>query len=585
MENLYTRIRNFKLPKKSEVNSVFFSFSKKEQMVFFVLVVVLFLSTVLILESINKHFMVSVPLRGGNVSEGIVGVPRFINPVLAYSDVDQGLVSLVYSGLMRKNKDGDLVPDLAEKYEISESGLSYTFTLKNNLYFQDGTPLTIDDIVFTINKVKDPVIKSPQKINWDGVSVQALDENTIQFTLKQPYASFLESTTLGILPKHTWDESLIELNDANTNPVGSGPFMINRANKQTSGIIDHYKLVPFDKFALGKPYIEKINLYFFKNEDELIKAFLDKKVDIISSITPKNAEILEEKKQNIESSVLPRVFGLFFNQNVNQIFLDKAVVTAINDVIDKDKIVRDVLLGYGVAIDSPIPPNMLQYQKPLDKTTVSREEVLQKVQDDLAKAGWKRGEDGFLEKTVTEKKKKSTTKLEFSISTGNIDELAKTAELIKQDLQAVGMRVDVKTFDIGNLNQSVIRPRKYDALLFGEIINHESDLFAFWHSSQRKDPGLNVAMYTNAKVDKILEDAFVTVDEDARVKKYLQFEDEVRKDTPAVFLYSPKFIYVISTNLKNFKMDRIISPADRYVNAYSWYSQTENVWKIFTSTP
>src|SRR6185369_17927164 len=116
--------------------------------------------------------------------------------------------------------------------------------------------------------------------------------------------------------------------------------------------------------------------------------------------------------------------------------------------------------------------------------------------------------------------KKDVRKLQFSISTGNAPELAKTAELIKDDLAAVGIKVDIKTFETGNLNQNVIRPRKYDALLFGEIINNESDLFAFWHSSQRKDPGLNVAMYTNAKVDKILEDAFVTADEETRVKKY-----------------------------------------------------------------
>ena len=143
------------------------------------------------------------------------------------------------------------------------------------------------------------------------------------------------------------------------------------------------------------------------------------------------------------------------------------------------------------------------------------------------------------------------------------------------------MKVDVKTFEVGNLNQSVIRPRKYDALLFGEIINHESDLFAFWHSSQRKDPGLNVAMYTNAKVDKILEDASITIDEQQRIKKYAQFEAEVKKDMPAIFLYSPNFIYVVSQNLKGLSILNITSPKDRFSNVYLWYTETENVWKIF----
>src|SRR3989344_3171346 len=545
MENFYNRIRRLKiigkLPSKKEINSVFASFSKNEKIIFIGLVVLLLFSTVAILESINKSFMIEVPRQGGSVSEGIVGTPRFINPVLANSPADRDLVALIYSGLMRQSPDGTLILDLAEKYENSKDGLTYTFTLKNNLYFQDGKPVTIDDILFTINTVKDPIIKSPYKVSWDGVNVEKIDEKTIRFTLKQAYASFLENVTLGIMPAYLWKGSPIELNEKNTTPVGSGPYAIKNVSKQPSGIIDSYELVPFKKFALGEPYIKNIILRFYQNEDDLIKAILDKEVSQISSITPANAEILKEKNYQIYSAILPRVFGLFFNQNQNQLFVDKIVVRAINQAIDKERILQDVLLGYGIVIDNPIPPNVIQYQKLNGKNNASREEIIKKVQSDLAKAGWKVGADGFLEKTKNEKKKKIITKLEFSISTGNAPELAKTAELIKQDLQAVGIKVDIKTFEIGNLNQGVIRPRQYDALLFGQIINHESDLFAFWHSSQRRDPGLNIAMYTNAKVDKILEDAFITVDEKSRIEKYGQFAREIEKDVPAVFLYSPDF--------------------------------------------
>jgi len=585
MENLYTRLRNFKLPKKKEINLVLSSFSKKEWVVFVGLLMVLFLSTILILKNINESFMVTVPLRGGSISLGVVGIPRFINPILANGEADQDLVSLIYSGLMRKNGNGELIPDLAEKYEKSENGLVYTFTLKDNLYFQDGKPITALDVLFTINKIKDSIIKSPHKVDWDGVSVEKIDEKTIKFTLKQPYASFLENTTLGIMPAYLWNDSPLELNNANTNPIGSGPYMISLVNKQSSGIIDYYELKPFKKFILGEPYIKNINLHFYQNEDDLVKALVNKEVEEISSITPLNAEVLKEKNYQVESAVLPRVFGLFFNQNQNQLFTDKTIVRAIDQAIDKEKIVKEVFLGYGVVIDNPIPPNMVEYQTLNTQISTPRQDLLQKVQNDLSKAGWKKNLDGFLEKTTTNKEKKVITKLEFSISTGNVEELIKTAELIKQDLAVIGIKVEIKTFETGNLNQNVIRPRKYDVLLFGEIINHESDLFAFWHSSQRKDPGLNVAMYTNAKVDKILEDASVIVDEQSRIKKYIQFSDEIKKDMPAVFLYSPDFIYIMSKNLKNFKMDHIISSSDRYLNAYSWYTQTEKVWKIFFPTP
>jgi len=528
--------------------------------------------------------MVSIPLRGGSISEGIIGTPRFINPILANSPADQDMVALIYSGLMRKNTDGTLTPDLAEKYSMSKDGLTYTFTLKNKIYFQNGEPVTADDVVFTVNEAKDTTIASPHQIDWSGVTAKKIDNKTIQFTLKQPYPSFLQNATLGIMPQFLWNNSAIELNNANINPIGSGPYMVKNVNKEPSGVIDSYELTSFKEFVLGEPYIKNMNLYFYSNEDDLVKALQDGTVSQISSITPLNANILKERNYQIESSVLPRVFGLFFNQNQNILFTDKVITKSIDQIIDKDKIIREVLFGYGVSIDDPIPPNMIAYQQLADNTTLTRDQILQNVQNNLAKDGWSKGADGFLQKTTTGKnKKKTTTSLEFSISTGNTPELAKTAELIKQDLSTVGMKVDIKTFDVGNLNQSVIRPRSYDALLFGEIINRESDLFAFWHSSQRKDPGLNVAMYTNVKVDKILEDASTNIDEQSRIKEYIQFENEIAKDIPAVFLYSPNFIYVVSPNVQGLSIDHITSPADRFSNVYSWYTETENVWKIFNN--
>jgi len=587
MENPYNRIRRLKailkLPEKSQINSALSSFSKKERIIFSALVIILVLSTISILESINKHFMVSVPAYGGSISEGVIGTPRFVNPVLAFSDADQDLVSLIYSGLTRKSPDGNLIPDLAEKYEISNDGLSYTFTLKNNIYFHDGKPVTVDDIIFTIDKLKDSVIKSSRRGNWESVTVIKIDEKTIKFILKQSYASFLENTTLGIMPSYLWKDSPIELNNTNTNPIGSGPYMVSSVNKQSSGAIDYYELTAFKKFALDRPYIKNISLHFYLNEDSLIKALENKEVDQISSITPLNAGFLRDAGHRVESTALPRVFGLFFNQNINQLFVDKTVINAINQAIDKDKIVREVLGGYGVVIDDPIPPSIIEYQKSNKKNDLPRGEILKKIQESLAKGGWEKNSDGFLEKTVTEKKKKTIMALEFSISTSNAPELIKTAALIKQDLEAVGMKVEIKTFEVNGLNQDVIRPRKYDVLLFGQIINNESDLFAFWHSSQRRDPGLNVSMYTNANVDKILENAFVTIDKEARSKKYVQFEDEIKKDMPVVFLYTPKFIYIVSNNLKGILMNNITSSSNRFLDIYSWYTKKNNVWRIFTN--
>jgi len=580
MKNFYSYILNL-LPPKNEIKKAISHFSKREYFVFLGFVAILIISTLMILENINKSFMVNVAMKGGSISEGIVGTPRFINPILANSLADQDLVSLIYSGLMRKNSDGSLTPDIALKYEVSKDNLTYTFTLKDKIYFHDEKPITVDDIIFTINKIKDPIIKSPKKGSWEGITISKIDEKTIKFTLKQPYSSFLENTTLGIMPEYLWNASPLELNDMNTQPVGSGPYKVSKVSKQSTGLINYYDLVPFKEFNFNEPYIN-ITLHFYPNEEDQISALEKGEVDQISSITPANAKVLEEKGYRIESLTLPRVFGLFFNQNQNQIFTDKNIIKAIDLAVNKDTIVNDVLLGYGVVINDPIPPNMIDYQKLNKEDNATYIENIKKAENILSKDGWKKDENGFLQKTTKLKGKKTTTNLEFSISTGNAPELSKSAELIKQNLENIGMKVVIKTFEIGNLNQGVIRPRKYDALLFGQIINHESDLFAFWHSSQRKDPGLNVAMYTNANVDKILEDAFITIDEKSRIKKYAQFEDEIKKDMPSVFLYSPNFIYVISKNLQGFSLNHITAPSDRFLSSYLWYTKTDNVWKIFS---
>lgn len=583
MENSVGPKSNFLLPGKRELTQAINSLSKREWFLFAGLVLILVGSALAILQMLNRSFMASVPIEGGGISEGIIGTPRFVNPVLAFTDTDRDVATLVYSGLMRRNTDGSLVPDLAEKYEVSPDGLIYTFTLKNEIFFHDGKPITVDDIVFTVSAVKDPVIKSPRKGNWDGVEVTKTNERTVVFSLKQPYASFLENATLGIIPAHIWNTSSpIELNEANTNPTGSGPYRVNSFVKNGGGTISSYELSAFKKFALGKPYVKNITLRFYQNEDELMSAVEKGEVDQAGSLSPANAEKLKEKKFRVKSSALPRVFGLFFNQNQNQIFLDKSVIRAINKAVDKDRIINDVLLGFGRAINTPIPPNMTGYQNLTNTEDRSREEILEEIRNDLSKAGWTAGESGYLEKTETVNKKKTVRTLEFSISTSNAPELSKAAELVRQDLSALGMKVEVKTFDIGNLNQSVIRPRKYDALLFGEIIQNDTDLYAFWHSSQRLDPGLNVALYTNTTVDKLLEEAFVTTDPLERAKKYAQFESEIDKDMPAVFLYSPDFIYVVDDKVQGLSIAKIISPASRFWNANSWYIKTDNVWKIFS---
>ncbi|MBI5005465.1 MAG: hypothetical protein HZC03_02590 [Candidatus Lloydbacteria bacterium] len=561
------------------------SFSPKENRIFKMLIIVAVVSGVSFLWGIHRSSLETIPAHGGSLTEGILGTPRFINPLLAISDADRDMTALVYSGLMRLSSDDILIPDLAETYTVSPDGLTYTFTLRKNIFFHDNSPVTSSDVLFTILKAQESAIKSPRRANWDGISVKTDGPNTVIFTLKQPYAPFLENTTLGILPKHVWESVNAEqfsLSQLNISAVGSGPYEIKNITKNTAGIPEQSTVTSFKKFALGEPYLSAIHIKFYPNEKELLAAYQSRSIESVGAVPPSLAELLSNQNERIETSPLPRVFGVFLNQNQQPLFTNAAVRHALDIVTDRQRIIKEVLHGYGTPLSGPLPNGSLGYEKSNENhISFSFDEKKQKGEAlaILAKDGWKpSAKDGILEK----KTKKGMLRLAFSIATSDIAELKQTAELLKTMWESIGAQVTLRVFEIGDLNQNIIRPRKYDALFFGEIIGRDSDPFAFWHSSQRLDPGLNIALYANITADKLLEDARVFSDKDVRINKYQAFQKEVRKDAPAVFLYTPEFIYTLPRAIKGFSMGSITISADRFASVYKWYIETDHVWKIFT---
>src|SRR3990172_6306803 len=364
MEKFKSLLVDLKLPAKDEIRKALNSLTKKEYLAFLLLFAVLCVSTVILVSKINGLFLEEVPIPGGSLKEGVIGTPRFVNPVLSLSDAGKDLTALVYSGLMRKENNGELALDLAEKYEISKDGLIYTFTLKENIFFHDKTPISADDVVFTINKIKDPNIKSPKKLNWEGVTATKIDDRTVEFMLKQPYSSFLNNATIGILPAHLWKNITPEefsFSELNIKAVGSGPYKIKTIKNKSTGVPDYYELQSFSRFALGKPYINNLTINFYPGENELLKALHSGDIEQASAITPERAQELKDKGFRIKTAVLPRIFGIFFNQNQTSLFADKTVIEAIELAIDKDQIIQEVLSGYATIIYSPIPKNMIDY--------------------------------------------------------------------------------------------------------------------------------------------------------------------------------------------------------------------------------
>ncbi len=557
------------------------TFSAREKVAFLIVSGIVCVSTLVVLWNISGIFLEEVPARGGSLSEGVIGTPRFINPLLALSDADRDLTQLIYSGLMRATASGTLIPDLAEQYEISPDGLVYTFTLKEDLTWHDRKPITSDDVVFTINRIKDSSLRSPKRASWEGVTVEKVDERTMRFVLPQSYSPFLENTTLGILPKHVWENissDQFSFSMLNVEPIGSGPYKIRAIKKNQSGIPEYYDLVPFNNFALGRPYINNIRMRFYANSETALLAFEGGDTGAAATVSPERAAAFSERGRRVITYTLPRVFGVFLNQNQNPIFTEKAVREALYASIDRDRVVQDILNGYGTPLYGPLPPGSLGFAyEPLPSDTTlppaERAEAL------LEKAGWKKdAETGIRQKTIS---KKNIRVLEFSITTSEADELKEVASALKESWEKIGARIDIKIFKASDLNQNVIRSRKYDALFFGEIIGRESDPFAFWHSSQRNDPGLNIALYANITADKLLEQGRIASDVHDREKIYQQFEEEVRNDTPFIPLYSPDFIYIVPANIRGITSGTITTPSERFLDVYAWHTRTDRVWKIF----
>lgn len=570
------------LPFIDKLDDIYRAFSPSGRALFLFFSGLLIISSVSLFYMMNESLLSPVAGYGGSLTEGIIGSPRFINPVLATSDADRDLTVLIYSGLLRADASGNYVPNLAENYTISSDGLVYTLTLRKDATFSDGKPLTAEDVLYTVSRIQDPALKSPLRASWLGVVAEAPDSRTIRFTLKEAYAPFIENLTLGILPKHLWQTVSSEefpFSELNTSPVGSGAFVIKDIVRTSSGIPASYDLVPFSKYIPGRAYLSHLILKFYQSESALVAALRAGQIEAASGLSP---ALLPDMPGNVVvRAPLNRVFGVFFNQNEAEVLRDIDVRTALQMAVDRQELVRRVLGGYGTPISDPVPPSISVGASAVTPSASSTPAGPAAAKAYLIKKGWKENDAGTLTKVVGTGKTASTKTLSFSLATGNIPELRAAAEYLRETWSAVGAKIDVKIFDQGDLSQNVIRPRKYDALLFGEVVGRELDLYAFWDSSQRNDPGLNIALYANATVDKALTSLRSSQDPAERASLYRTLRNELRADIPAVFLYTPDFVYSVPNDIMGLRLGFIEAPSDRFSGAAQWHRETDLVWPLF----
>lgn len=305
--------------------------------------------------SYYKNHTKIVPALGGSYTEGIIGAPRYLNPILAQTnDADRDITEIIFSGLLKYDSSGNLIPDLTENYNIADAGKTYDFNIRKNAFWHDGQQVSADDIVFTIRLIQDQDYKSPLRLNWQGVEVEKTGDFSVRFKLKNAYAPFLNNLTFGVLPKHIWQNvyaSDFALNENNLKPIGSGPYVFRQLEKNKDGSITSIQLQASKNYYLNGPFIKQITFKFYPDEDKAITAWRRSEIQGLSYISAKNESVFENKQKNSVDTftiTLPRYFSVFINQTQNKALEDKNIRIALVQAIDRDKLIKEVAAGFAV---------------------------------------------------------------------------------------------------------------------------------------------------------------------------------------------------------------------------------------------
>ena len=511
----------------------------------------------------------SIPAKGGVLVEGVLGQPKLINPLYARSDTDKVLSSLVFSGLVGYNKQREITPCLAERWEVSADKKDYKFFLKKNIQWQDGMPFNAEDVIYTIAVLQNPDYNESLKSAWDGVVIEKVDDFTVIFHLPKAYPPFLENLTIGILPRHLWVDIAVKdfsLSTLNLNAVGTGPYKIDKLNKDKDGKTVSLKMAASEAYSQGAPYIENLEVKFYDQKEDLLKAFDTRDFSSFGMYASEGQEVSQETSGFNNYNVnLPQYVGLFFNTKRAIVLQDKAVREALAYATDKNEINQAANYGAGIVINSPILPGYLGYDSEVQKYDLD----LKTANSMLSQAGWSdQNNDGV--------KEKEDKKLIFQLIAPNDVQFDRVINRLQEEWGKIGVRLDVKRADSAQLENDYISPRNYDILLLGENIGTDPDPYSYWHSSQANSPGLNLALFQNGEADQLLEEARQSSDTNIRIKDYKRFQEIIAEEIPAIFLYQPVYVYKIYDSVKGIDLSGITNTWDRFYDVSDWYVKTRS---------
>ena len=509
--------------------------SKREQLILAgaSLIFLASLVTLGILYFQTKTYLVAA--EGGHFREGSVGQPVFINPALPSTEVDRDLSHIIFSS----------VNEIAEKIEPSENNTVWSVRLKEDIFWHDGERLTADDIIFTLEVIQDSEAGSPLLPSFQGVAAERVSELEVKFVLQGSYAFFGEDhlKNLRIIPKHIFADIPVQnfkLSAQGLRPIGSGPYEVVAHEKDTDGIITKIKLRANKNYFGEKPKINNVTFNFYRNEDELIRAYNLGQIDGFGLTTAEPVADKVKIRHRTYSLRAPRYYAIFINQTLAPEALKKlGVREALSATVDRGRLTQ-IFGGYTTPLYGP---------------TILTTNPVEEFDPALLRG------------------------LELDLVVPEEKFLIKTAEIVKENWEANGAKVNLQVFSVRDLAEQVLVDNNYELLLFGNITKENQDLFAFWHSSRRFYPDQNLSLYESDEVDDLLEEYRKTADPKERNNLLKETSDTIAEEVPAVFLYAPDYIYIASPQLGGFNEANIIGTReDRFNGIENWYVKTRRVF-------
>jgi peptide/nickel transport system substrate-binding protein len=482
---------------------------------------------------------------GSTLIKAGIADASYLNPVLATDSASGEINDLVYNGLVKYDKDLNLVGDLAESWEVSEDKLKIIFYLRKGVKWHDGEEFDSEDVEFTYNILKDPETRTPYSSKYDRVkSFTATDKYTVVVEYDKPFSPALSSWGMGIIPEHIFKDTDVNTNPYNRKPIGTGPYKFVSWKSD-----DRILLTANDEYYEGKPGINKI---VFKIVPDLAVQFMELKKGTIDWMSPSPDQWIDEtgKEEFIEEYNryrYPSFSYAYMGYNLNsELFKDVRVRRAINLAVDKQKIIDAVLQGLGSVANGPYPPTSWAYNPKIKDAGYD----LQKAKELLKSAGWVLNK----EKGILMKDGKAFS---FTLMTNQGNSTRKlTSEIIQAQLKEIGIDVKVRLQEWSSFIHQYIDKRQFDAIVIGWSLSVDPDNYSTWHSSQQKEGQYNFVSYTNKEVDRLLEQGRTEFDIKKRKKIYKKIHEILNREQPYLFLYFADSKHVIHNRFKNIKMEK-----------------------------